>query len=166
MKSSGPSERKNATLSRARRTSGADENCWRTPPSALPLAPDAIVAELRKHDLVGAGRGEVVGDRGADDAAAGYDVAPASHSSSRATSSSSRSRSGARTSGRSGTPFHAAMRFSAACRGNVSTRARRSASERRALGGRLADDRGHLVRERRGERRHRSRPLRPLGRDG
>ena len=42
--SGAPSSRKSGTLSRTSATSAAVENCWRTPPIAFPVAPEAISA--------------------------------------------------------------------------------------------------------------------------
>ena len=102
-----------------------------------------------EHDVVGAAEGEVVGDRGADRARAGYDDAGHPRSSSRSPSVSWRS--GRRTSSRTGTPRNPSRNFRAACRGKRSTAARSSPSADCPSGRRLAHDRRHPVRERRGE---------------
>ena len=147
-----PSPRKNATLSRASRTSGAVENCCRTPPSAFPLAPEAIAPDSARTTSRAPFEREMVGDRGADDAAACYD--DASHRCELARLLRVRSRSGARTSDPTGTPRAARIRFIAAWRGKRSTAARSSASDAAPAAARVCDDRRDLLRERRGERRH------------
>ena len=93
---SGPKLAKNRALDCARRTSGAVVNCCRTPPIALPVAPDATSRSVAEDDPVVYLKGEVVRDARPDRAGAGYD--DSSHRSTSARSSAVRPRNGGRTS--------------------------------------------------------------------
>ena len=83
-------------------------------------------ARVGEHHAVGARERQVIGDRGADRARAGYD--DSSQPSSSVRSPSVRPRRGARTSSRIGTPRAPRTHFRAACRGNRSIAARSSPS--------------------------------------
>ena len=77
----------------------AVENCWRTPPIALPVDPDAI-SSVREHDVSRAEQREVVRDASSYGAATGDD--DSSHCSSSFCSASVSVRNGRRTSGPAG----------------------------------------------------------------
>ena len=150
-----PSERKNPTLSRASRTSGADENCCRTPPSALPRRTRGDRRRRRRAR-------PRPRRRRARWYAMEAPTTPAPATTSRLPAipraprppSASRSRSGGRTSGRSAHALPARRRASAPRAGGTTPSSRGAPPSRgRALLGRLADDGRDLLGERRRERR-------------
>ena len=136
-------------LSRARTTSSAVENCWRTPPIARDVEPLTSLAALGDDDVVGAEEREVVGHARADRTGACDDY-PGHSRTMRSTSSRSvsfRSRSGGRTPPRTGTPRRPSTIFEAAWNGSACNDGAQRTHARAVLRRRVAHERDDRVGE-------------------